>query len=168
VIDREPARYGPEFGDLLKLQPNPELGPGQPSEEHRIALSKLNHGSFPERVIQPDWADACLAGMWLLFDFLDESHSISQRLSIREGSYWHAIMHRREPDAWNSKYWFRRVGLHPIFEQIAPGYDPFTFIDRCEAVRATGTPEESYCRAIQRREWQLLFDWCFQQATATG
>ena len=62
---------------------------------------------------------ACRAGLWLAFDYLDESHEISQGLPTAEGSYWHAILHRREPDAANSNYWWRRVGDHPVFAQLA-------------------------------------------------
>src|SRR5687768_16281564 len=43
-----------------------------------------------------DDAKALLAALWLLHDFLDESHTISQGLNSPTGSYWHAIMHRRE------------------------------------------------------------------------
>src|SRR5258706_16358356 len=43
-----------------------------------------------------DDADAMLAGLWLWHDWLDESHQISQSLHSATGSFWHAIMHRRE------------------------------------------------------------------------
>ncbi|MDX1927296.1 MAG: hypothetical protein SFV81_12315 [Pirellulaceae bacterium] len=59
------------------------------------------------------------AGLWLLAGELDRSHSVSQSLETAEGSYWHGIMHRREGDFWNAKYWFRRVGRHPVLEQLA-------------------------------------------------
>ena len=45
--------------------------------------------------------------------FLEPSHTISQGISSPSGSYWHGIMHRREPDYANAKYWFRRVGPAP-------------------------------------------------------
>src|SRR3954447_17397484 len=43
-------------------------------------------------------ADCVLAGLLLWHDCLDRSHEISQSISSESGSYWHAIMHRREGD----------------------------------------------------------------------
>jgi len=62
------------------------------------------------------------SGLLLLWDFLDDSHEISQTMegkgSPRTADYWHGIMHRREPDAGNASYWFRRVGHHPAFDHL--------------------------------------------------
>src|SRR5262245_21358275 len=88
---------------LLSPLPLMPLGPGKPDPSMRPKLA----------AVERDLSPACRAGLWLAFDFLDESHSISQELNTVEGSYWHALMHRRELDYWNSKYWFRRVGEHP-------------------------------------------------------
>jgi hypothetical protein len=110
--------------------------------------------------------------LWLYYDYLDESHTISQEINTREGSYWHAIMHRREPDPSNSKYWWRQVGSHPVLSQLiseAPtlGYDytnPLDFVDFCERVRDTGTTDENLAKQVQLLEWQLLFDHCYRKA----
>jgi hypothetical protein len=171
------AAYGPVFAALLRAAPLSPLGPGRPDAARRPQLEALTGDDAfrPRRVVDHGMADACRAGMWLLFDFLDEAHRISQELHAPEGSYWHAILHRREPDASNAAYWFRRVGDHPIFETLAkdakdlgyPGsgkWDPFEFIDQCERRRGTGAAEEKLLREVQRREWELLFDWCFQRA----
>ena len=100
-------------------------------------------------------AACCLAALWLYHDFLDESHTLSQDIDTTTGSYWHGIMHRREPDAGNAKYWFRRVGTHPVFALLAAeakehspelltssDWDPFAFIDFCEAHRDRGDSAE--------------------------
>jgi len=152
--------YPPAVKELLALAPPTSLGPGAPNESLRGKLSATAK-TLPA---------ACAAGLWLLFDFLDESHEISQELHTSDGSFWHAIMHRREPDAWNSKYWWHSVGKHPVLEQLrtrAPevGYTfttPEAFVDFCERVRDSGSAEEEIARAVQRLEWDLLFAWCFR------
>ena len=146
--------YGPTVAALLIPERLPELGPGSPNLAAKAALKAL------------DISPACRAGLWLLHDFLDESHTISQDLDTREGSFWHAIMHRREPDPSNSKYWWRLVGPHPVLDQLREsgvGFTtPLAFVDECERVRGTGSPDEEHARRIQLLEWQLLFDWCFR------
>jgi hypothetical protein len=119
---------------------------------------------------------ACISGLWLLHDFLDESHTISQDIASATGSYWHGIMHRREPDASNAKYWFRQFDHHPVFDELAVdaaelGYqptgkrwNPMAFIDACETERGQGSEREMLLRRVQRREWDLLFDWSLRQA----
>src|SRR5581483_7484640 len=56
---------------------------------------------------------AALAGLYLYFSCLDEAHSVAQDVPSREGSFWHGILHRQEPDPANAAYWFRQVGKHP-------------------------------------------------------
>jgi hypothetical protein len=66
----------------------------------------------------PEKADLILAGLWLLEGDLDASHELSQKWETPTGSYWHAIMHRREGDFGNSKYWYRRIRKHPAAESF--------------------------------------------------
>lgn len=113
-----------------------------------------------------------LCGLFLYFSCLDDAHKIAQDLHTPEGSFWHGIMHRQEPDPENAAYWFRQLGKHPVFPALATaaqklGYaagahwDPFAFINYCESARRRpGSTEEALALRVQLAEWQLLFDHC--------
>lgn len=118
-------------------------------------------------------AEAALSGLYVYFSCFEEAHRIAQDIATAEGSYWHGIVHRQEPDAGNAAYWFRQVGAHPIFPALARvagqegPWDPFAFIELCEeARRQPGSELEMRARAIQRVEWQLLFGYCARAAAA--
>jgi hypothetical protein len=184
----DPDAYGPVFSRLLKQRHLNPLGPGSPNSDVKDELANLAVESVfaSHEVADMDAAKACLAALWLYHNYLEKSHEISQSIDTQEGSYWHGIMHRREPDFQNSKYWFRRVGRHPIFKPLhieakelalgsdihesaefllkQPGWDPIAFIDLCEACIKKRSPDEALCRQIQQREWELLFDYCFRKA----
>ena len=126
--------------------------------------------------------EAIRAGLLLRADWLDASHTVSQGIDTAEGSYWHGIMHRREPDYGNSKYWFRRTGPHPLFQRLAEPadtsgdafdeivtageWDPFSFVDLCEACDGGSRPElRDELETLQEREIILLLAHCFEAAT---
>jgi len=184
------SAYNPLITELISNAPLNALGPSTPIQASLPLLKQLSPESLlvarPPRDLSS--ALACCAGLWLRYDFLEESHRISQDLESADGSYWHAIMHRREPDFGNAKYWFRRVGQHPVFSelQVEAGplaqplasdprvgflleqtdWDPMRFVDLCQSTIDTGTETETLCREIQRREWDLLFGFCYRKAVA--
>ena len=123
--------------------------------------------------------EAAMAGLWLRVGGWEQAHSIAQDIHTPEGSYWHAIVHRQEPDAWNSGYWFRRVGRHTIFPALhatasrlaaaSPGaafpaaasWDPEAFVQFCvDRASREGSAAAALALAIQDAEWQLLFQYC--------
>ena len=100
------------------------------------------------------------AGLHLFNDDIEGCHKIAQGNTSSEGSYWHAILHRREPDYSNSKYWYRRVANHPIYSKIQkshPDWEPFTFVDWCEdASRGRSKKSQEWLREVQVQEMKFL------------
>jgi hypothetical protein len=186
----EPAFYSRAFAALLAEERLNALGPGSPNRAVQPLLESLRvETAFaPAPLRDPAMARCCLAGIWLYHDFLEECHHLCQEIPTPSGSYWHGILHRREPDSSNSKYWFRRLGRHPVFPEVAEAarelardapplpeteflstqrdWDPFAFVDLCEAARLGHVPAEPLCRRIQLAEWRILFDYCYRQAIA--
>jgi uncharacterized protein (DUF433 family) len=127
---------------------------------------------------------ALVAGLCQVLDFWEESHEAAQQADERGetavSAYWHGVAHRREPDAGNAAYWFRRVGQHACFAPLAEAarpllekhgdagltarlcpkdrsWDPFAMIDLCTSARR-GTAQESLGRSLQRLEMQVLLE----------
>lgn len=168
-MDWNPVTYGPEAAKLLALAGDgrrlmPLVSPRNTDAALAAELKRPASELFPHAA-RPE---AAHAGLWLYCGFFDESHSIAQDIDNADGSYWHAILHRMEPDAWNSGYWFRRVGQHPVFaalrdEAAALGYptgtrwDPLAFVDACDKAVPGG---QTLLQQVQLAEWQLLFHYC--------
>jgi hypothetical protein len=187
-----PQSYGPVVAELLATERLNELGPGEPNRGARAKLKALSAESLvaPQAMRDRMMAEACRAALWLYHDFPDESHSISQQIDTVEGSYWHGILHRREPDYANAKYWFRRVGRHAIGAELAAAarelaksapddrsaeflasqneWDHSRFVDLCQSAAAGRSAAETLCRRIQKLEWELLFDHCYRRACANA
>jgi hypothetical protein len=186
--------YGPAAQELISRAQTAglpgALTNGTPVADAQPALRAMTDQTISQnrRVRMPHDAQALHAGLWLLFDYFTESHEIAQSIATPSGSYWHAILHRREPVPSNAKYWFQRVGEHPVYPELlddareiaAAGGDPGKpllehlqkltawdgawFVDRCSAGGDSGVV--GVLLAIQRREWQLLFDCSYRKAFA--
>src|SRR6266404_261522 len=115
-----PGTVWPQLENLLKTPALPDLGPGPrqgvesaPTLDRRLAAA-LAGRDLPSR--QQQLARA-LVMLW--HDHSDPAHTIAQEIDDADGAFVHGIVHRREPDFGNARYWFRRVGEHPAFPEIA-------------------------------------------------
>lgn len=121
----------------------------------------------------------CLRALVLLWhDHLEAAHGLVQDLPGAEAAFVHGILHRREPDYSNARYWFHRVGAHPVLEPLADAaapllaahpalpfrlirdgrWDPFAFIDAVSvACRGPGQGGQvGLLRLLQREETVAL------------
>lgn len=144
-----------------------------------MPLVAVNDGRYPgaeipgpSRFSKCRLPDESRAG-WLLYaGYAMQSHILAQDLITPEATYWHAIYHRLEPDPWNSKYWFRQFGTHPIEGNLLaqsrevgwnPGrnWDHAKFVDFIgEAIASNRQERISLAASVQFVEWRLLFEFC--------
>jgi hypothetical protein len=168
------SSFNPRVGEILaldgrgaRLMPLAE-GACSSAEAYKMLKAASPRDLFPGSRAP----EAAMAGLYLYFSCLKEAHTLAQAVETPDGSFWHGIMHRQEPDAGNAAYWFRRVGKHAIFPDLrqaahqlgyacGPVWDPFAFIDSCEeARRPPGSRRELLLLKVQLAEWQLLFHHC--------
>ena len=178
-MDFDPTKYGPEVARILAMDQNGQrcaplvCGPCTSLQAQRALAAHKGADLFPG-VREPQ---APLAGLWLYFSCFEEAHNLIDDPKTHDGEFWHAILHRQEPDPGNAAYWFRRVGQHPVFPELAAAakevltryptaefriarWDPYAFVHFCERARLQpGSAQEKAAMEIQRAEWQLLFDY---------
>lgn len=166
--------FDSELVQLIENAPTPGLGHSPRCAE----TARL----IPEVVAKLGWEGTLAeSGLWLLAGELDRSHEISQDHGSAAGSFWHGIMHRREGDFGNSKYWFRRVGSHHVHEEVASTIArqraklsndlpldqltdaatlPNALIDACQKAQSSKPEWKDDLEQICWWEWQLLFADC--------
>ncbi len=133
------------------------------------------------------------AGLYLVNDYIEAAHVAAQAADETgqntTAAYWHGIMHRREPDYDNARYWFRRVGAHAVFSAIggeAAGlmrdeafsrrlrcpavidghgrWDPMAFIDLCEECGRTWDDRAQAAGQLQEIEMRHLLKYTCRAA----
>jgi hypothetical protein len=117
-------------------------------------------------------------GLLYAVDAIHEAHAIFQDAKGDLGSYWHGMMHRREGDFDNARYWFRRSGVLPVFSEMhraasetatvmarQSNWDPYLFTGECEQARFGETEGLAELSKLQKVEFEALFDYCWRNAT---
>jgi hypothetical protein len=161
----------------------PELGPGpRPGVRPAWEVAAAADAVASARGL-PQPAALRLRALALLYaDHHDPAHDIVQDLTDGDGSLIHGMLHRREPDYWNARYWFRRCESHPLYAVLGPRilaaasteweraaarrltlpgvFDPFAFTDEVEKAAPLGETHEqaSWLRCIQVLEFRALAD----------
>ncbi len=191
--------YTPAIAEVIeKLETGNPVPTLVPQEAWNTELTDALESASLDELFQGEslknstFGDAIKSGLLLWNDALDESHNISQGLSNQTGSYWHGIMHRREPDYSNAKYWFGRVGTHPIFPQIREralailsevsspsdalayiaqtieaeeNWDAYQFIDWCQAAENGSDADVTrFLQQVQAEEIKLLLAYSYRNA----
>ena len=191
--------YPSAIADVIqKLTADNPLPPLVPQQEASEALTASLQAASTDALFEGQnvkdttFADAIKSGLLLWNDALDASHTISQELANATGSYWHGIMHRREPDYSNAKYWFGRVGTHAIFPEIREralalynetsepsealasigqiiadnaAWDAAQFIDWCQAAESASESDVvRFLQQVQAEEIRLLLAYSYRNA----
>lgn len=174
------ARYS-EFIDRILLQPEllTKLCPSEPLDYGLV--SRIREAgdailSGDKEVQDRSMWRMVRAGLLYAVDALDPAHRIFQDEPSDLGSYWHGMMHRREGDFDNARYWFRRAGKLPVFDKIHRAasehsslfgrqstWDPYLFTGECEQARFGAPEKTTELAALQRAEWDVLFDYCWRK-----
>ncbi|NQZ69083.1 MAG: hypothetical protein HRT89_13550 [Lentisphaeria bacterium] len=165
------TNFGPIIETLLNREPAPLVPEAAWNKDLNEQIAQLKP---QDGVDHTTWSTA-VAGLYLWNDDIHKSHDICQDLPSSTGSYWHAIMHRREPDYPNSKYWFRKVDTHPVYSKvreevlkltvnddtllnaIQEEWDSYAFVDSCEQ-----KADMEFLQAVQELEIVLLLTDCLE------
>ena len=168
----------------------PELGLVQDSSRVALQVISAIHTLSDEALFGGDIDDsnaakAARAGLLLSAGGLEDAHRIVQDFDTPEARYWHGIVHRREPDPSNAKYWFRQLAHHPVFDDLARKvmsenlprkravnhilqsgrWDPFRFVDLCDdCVKGVQSELLNELLIIQHKEVDLLLKFCIHKA----
>src|SRR4051794_36851768 len=92
-------------GDLLK-----KLHPTEPVAGYAGELPRIRQATDAElsgEKMTDALFPAIRAGLFYNLDAIDEAHRLLQQLPGDLPAYWHGMVHRREGDFDNARYWYR-------------------------------------------------------------
>ena len=160
--------------EIQKILDTPTLASLGP--EHRTGALNLDqcHAALDKLDLALHHQPLIHSALLLWHDHLDASHNLSQNINSNDGSFLHGIMHRREPDYSNAKYWFTQAGQHEAFDSIntraalalkdtslthlaTAKWDPFAYVDAVSEA-SPGTPEYEALQKLQRIELEVLLE----------
>jgi len=162
-----------DIADRLLSRPGaPPLLPGKPFD---AALADRIAGLARDGSV----SDCVAAALHLLNDDLDRAHALSQAHEGEQtADYLHQIVHRREGDFGNARYWVAKTGRHPFYEELytqvtageAEGvlaeplrrwgrWDGAQMVALCQAAAGGGENAADASR-LAWREMQGLLAWC--------
>ncbi len=171
-----------DFIDRLLLNPDllKKLTPTEPlawdlSEKIREASDATISGG---REITDAKIFALVRGaLFCAADALGAAHRIFQDDASDIGSYWHGVLHRREADFDNARYWFRRAGKLPISDRmhaaaapVSPTmakqnlWDAYLLTGMCEQAKFGDAEAAPECLRLQRIEFDELLDFCWRKS----
>ncbi len=161
---------------LLRLRP---IEPGSPDALRRIRNAEENELTGGAVLADATYPRLIRAGLLYAYDAIDESHRIIQDIVTSNASYWHGMVHRREGDFENARYWFRRTGklgvfseMHARAAEVSPlmgrqeDWDPYVLVGQCEQARFGGDVDQKELAALQRIEFDVMFDYLWRDAFA--
>ncbi len=115
-------------------------------------------------------------GLFYAIDALHEAHALFQDAPGDLGAYWHAMLHRREGDFENARYWYRRAGVLPCFAGLhreasqfsadlarQENWDPYLLTGACEQARFGAEETVRELVRLQRVEFEGVFDYTWRQ-----
>jgi hypothetical protein len=164
----------PDF--LVQLRPTEPLLWDLSNQFREMPETELAGG---KEIIDPQKFALVRGGVLYGLDEVDAAHRLFQDDKSDEGSYWHGMMHRREGDFDNARYWFRRAGrlsvfpaLHEAAHSASPSmarqesWDPYLFTGLCEQARFGAQDLVPECQRLQRAEFDVLFNRAWSRAVS--
>ena len=179
--------------DLLTTSETPELGPGpRPGVQTLAELNQRLDRLLSQTPLPRARQELLRCTILLWHDHHETAHEICQQIENPDGSWLHGLLHRREPDYGNARYWFHRVGRHPAFSLLAVAvagllessaqqplsekllprgqWNPFAFVAECAqaAGRSGSLAQRGFLRQIQALEFEVLLEYFWHGPSASA